>query len=256
MTQQLFSLVGKVALVTGASSGIGRHAAGILANAGARVIACARRLDRLEELVSEIQSMGGTAEAAQLDVTDKESIDSMFKKTNETLGLVDILVNCAGIAETGEFVELDDSIWNKVFAVNLDGLRKMSQEVTSQLIKAKRPGVIINVASVAGMSAAPGWTVYATSKAAVIHLTKNMATELWRHNIRVNALCPGYFPTEMNKEFFSSDQGKEYLKRLPPRRIGNLEELTGPLLLLASDASSYMTGVALPVDGGHAIRLV
>lgn len=256
MTQQLFSLVGKVALVTGASSGIGRHAAGILANAGARVIACARRLDRLEDLVSEIQSMGGTAEAAQLDVTDKESIDSMFKKTNETVGLVDILVNCAGIAETGEFVELDDSIWNKVFAVNLDGLRKMSQEVTSQLIKAKRPGVIINVASVAGMSAAPGWTVYATSKAAVIHLTKNMATELWRHNIRVNALCPGYFPTEMNKEFFSSDQGKEYLKRLPSRRIGNLEELTGPLLLLASDASSYMTGVALPVDGGHAIRLV
>ena len=256
MTQQLFSLVGKVALVTGASSGIGRHTAGILANAGARVVACARRLDRLEDLVSEIQSMGGTAEAAQLDVTDKESIDSMFKKTNETVGLVDILVNCAGIAETGEFVELDDSIWNKVFAVNLDGLRKMSQEVTSQLIKAKRPGVIINVASVAGMSAAPGWTVYATSKAAVIHLTKNMATELWRHNIRVNALCPGYFPTEMNKEFFSSDQGKEYLKRLPPRRIGNLEELTGPLLLLASDASSYMTGVALPVDGGHAIRLV
>ena len=106
------------------------------------------------------------------------------------------------------------------------------------------------------MSAAPGWTVYATSKAAVIHLTKNMATELWRHNIRVNALCPGYFPTEMNQEFFASDEGKEYLKRLPPRRIGNLEELTGPLLLLASDASSYMTGVALPVDGGHAIRLV
>mgnify|MGYP003385946185 FL=1 len=147
MTQQLFSLVGKVALVTGASSGIVRHAAGILANAGARVIACARRLDRLEDLVSEIQSMGGTAEAAQLDVTDKESIDSIFKKTNETVGLVDILVNCAGIAETGEFVELDDSIWNKVFAVNLDGLRKMSQEVTSQLIKAKRPGGIINVAS-------------------------------------------------------------------------------------------------------------
>ncbi|MAQ20437.1 MAG: 2-deoxy-D-gluconate 3-dehydrogenase [Gammaproteobacteria bacterium] len=256
MTQQLFSLAGKVALVTGASSGIGRHSANVLANAGAKVIACARRLDKLETLVSKIRSTGGTAEAVQLDITDNASIDSMFEMAHKTVGLVDILVNCAGIAKTGGFLELDDATWDQVFAVNLDGLRKLSQEVTSQLIKAKRPGVIINVASVAGMSAAPGWTVYATSKAAVIHLTKNMATELWRHNIRVNALCPGYFPTEMNQEFFASDEGKEYLKRLPPRRIGNLEELTGPLLLLASDASSYMTGVALPVDGGHAIRLV
>ena len=158
--------------------------------------------------------------------------------------------------EIGEFTELDDSAWDKVFSVNLDGLRKVSQEVTRQLIVAKRPGVIINVASVAGMNAAPGWTVYATSKAAVIHLTKNMAIELWRHNIRVNALCPGYFPTEMNEEFFASEQGQNYLKRLPPRRTGNLDELTGPLLLLASDASSYITGIALPVDGGHSIRLV
>ncbi|MBH97491.1 MAG: 2-deoxy-D-gluconate 3-dehydrogenase [Rhodospirillaceae bacterium] len=256
MMQNLFSLTGKNALVTGASSGIGRHFAGVLASAGAQVIAGARRTDKLEELVKEIETTGGSAVAVELDVTDQASIDSMFERTSEATGLIDIVVNCAGIVEIGEFTELDDSAWDKVFSVNLDGLRKVSQEVTRQLIVAKRPGVIINVASVAGMNAAPGWTVYATSKAAVIHLTKNMAIELWRHNIRVNALCPGYFPTEMNEEFFASEQGQNYLKRLPPRRTGNLDELTGPLLLLASDASSYITGIALPVDGGHSIRLV
>jgi len=256
MTQELFSLTGKVALVTGASSGLGRHFAKVLAEAGAQVVAGARRIDRLNELVTEINSMNGSAIASQLDVTNQESIHALFEKTVKSIGLIDIVVNCAGITETGKFIEVEDSDWDKVFEVNVNGLRRVSREATRRLIEAKHPGVIVNIASVAGIGAAPGWTAYATSKAAVIHLTKTVATELWRHGIRVNALCPGYFPTEMNKTFLSSEQGQKYVERFPPRRTGELHELTGPLLLLASDASSYMTGVALSVDGGHAIRLV
>ena len=256
MIQELFSLTGKIALVTGASSGLGRHFAKVLAEAGAQVVVSARRIDLLNELVTEINSMNGSAIASQLDVTNQESIYALFEKTVESTGLIDIVVNCAGIAETGKFLEVEDSDWDKVFEVNVNGLRRVSREATRRLIEAKRPGVIVNISSVAGIGAAPGWTAYATSKAAVIHLTKTMATELWRHGIRVNVLCPGYFPTEMNKTFLSSEQGQKYVERFPPRRTGELHELTGPLLLLASDASSYMTGVALSVDGGHAIRLV
>ena len=255
MIQELFSLTGKVALVTGASSGLGRHFAKVLAEAGAQVVVSARRIDLLNELVTEINSMNGSAIASQLDVTNQESIHTLFEKTVESTGLIDIVVNCAGIAETGKFLEVEDSDWDKVFEVNVNGLRRVSQEATRRLIEAEHPGVIVNIASVAGIGAAPGWTAYATSKAAVIHLTKTMATELWRHGIRVNVLCPGYFPTEMNKTFLSSEQGQKYVERFPPRRTGELHELTGPLLLLASDASSYMTGVVLSVDGGHTIRL-
>ena len=256
MIQELFSLTGKVALVTGASSGLGKHFAKVLAEAGAQVVVSARRIDLLNELVTEINSMNGSAIASQLDVTNQESIHALFEKTVKSIGLIDIVVNCAGITETGKFIEVEDSDWDKVFEVNVNGLRRVSREATRRLIEAKHPGVIVNIASVAGIGAAPGWTAYATSKAAVIHLTKTMATELWRHGIRVNVLCPGYFPTEMNKTFLSSEQGQKYVERFPPRRTGELHELTGPLLLLASDASSYMTGVALSVDGGHAIRLV
>ena len=256
MIQELFSLTGKVALVTGASSGLGKHFAKVLAEAGAQVVVSARRIDLLNELVTEINSMNGSAIASQLDVTNQESIHALFEKTVKSIGLIDIVVNCAGITETGKFIEVEDSDWDKVFEVNVNGLRRVSREATRRLIEAKHPGVIVNIASVAGIGAAPGWTAYATSKAAVIHLTKTMATELWRHGIRVNVLCPGYFPTEMNKIFLSSEQGQKYVERFPPRRTGELHELTGPLLLLASDASSYMTGVALSVDGGHAIRLV
>ncbi len=255
MIQELFSLTGKVALVTGASSGLGRHFAKVLAEAGAHVVASARRINHLNELVTEINTMNGSAIASQLDVTNQESINSLFEKTVESIGLIDIVVNCAGIAETGKFLEVEDSDWDKVFEVNVNGLRWVSREATRRLIEARHPGVIVNIASVAGIGAAPGWAAYATSKAAVIHLTKTMATELWRHDIRVNVLCPGYFPTEMNKAFLSSEQGQKYVERFPPRRTGELHELTGPLLLLASDASSYMTGVVLSVDGGHTIRL-
>ncbi len=256
MPETDFNLDGKVALVTGASSGIGRHFATVLAAHGASIVALARRGDRLESLVGEIGEAGGRASAIKYDVTQREGLAAVLDEAEQTAGLADIVVNCAGIANVGSVLELSDEDWDRMMAVNVDGLRRVSQEVARRLVAAGRPGTIVNVASVAGFSVAPGYSAYATSKAAVIHLTRSMATELWRHGIRVNVICPGYFRTEINDEFFASARGKKYVERIPPRRLGRLEELSGPLLLLASDASSFMTGVALPVDGGHSIRLI
>lgn len=250
-----FSLRNKVALVAGASSGIGRHFSKVLAAAGAQVVVLARRLDRLETLVREIEAEDGRASAIEFDVTDRDGVAAMFDKAESSAGLADVIVNCAGIATMGSVLDLDDDDWDRTMEVNLNGLRRVSQEASHRLIAAKRPGAIVNVASVAGLGVLPGYSVYATSKAAVIHLTRSMATELWRDNIRVNAICPGYFMTEMNEEYFATERGRKHIKRMPPRRLGELEELSGPLLLLASDASSYMTGVALPVDGGQSIRI-
>jgi NAD(P)-dependent dehydrogenase (short-subunit alcohol dehydrogenase family) len=251
-----FSLTHKVALVVGASSGIGRHFSKVLAAAGANVVVTARRLERLESLVAEISAEEGRASAIEFDVTDRDGVTEMFDEAERAAGLIDVVVNCAGIANVGPVLELTDSDWDRTLEVNVNGLRRVSQEAARRLIAAERPGSIVNVASVAGAGVAPGYSAYGTSKAAVIQLTRSMATELWRHNIRVNALCPGYFLTEMNEDFFATERGRKYIKRTPPRRLGELDELSGPLLLLASEASSYMTGVALPVDGGHSIRLI
>jgi NAD(P)-dependent dehydrogenase (short-subunit alcohol dehydrogenase family) len=251
-----FTLEGKVALVTGASSGIGRHFSTVLAAHGAHVVALARRAGRLALLVSEIEAAGGQASAIEFDVTQREGLVAVFDEAERAAGLIDVVVNSAGVASVGSALELSDDDWDHVMAVNVDGLRRVSQEAARRLVAAEKPGTIINVASIVGIRAAPGYTAYSTSKAAVIQLTRTMAVELWRHDIRVNAICPGYFVTEINEDFFMSERGKKYVERIPPRRIGELDELGGPLLLLASDASSYMTGVALPVDGGHSIRLI
>ncbi len=251
-----FLLHDKVALVVGASSGIGRHFSKVLAEAGAQVVVLARRMDRLQSLVSEIESEKGQAMAIEFDITDHNGMKSMFDEVRRAAGLADVIINCAGVANMGPVLDLHDDDWDSTMEVNLNGLRRVCQEAARRLIAADRPGTIVNIASIAGLGVAPGYSAYATSKAAVIQLTRSMATELWRHNIRVNAICPGYFLTEMNDEFFATERGRKRIKRMPPRRLGELEELSGPLLLLASDASSYMTGVALPVDGGQSIRLM
>ena len=251
-----FSLAGKTAVVTGASSGIGRESASLLAAHGAHVIALARRKDRLDLLVEEIRNAGGAADALEFDVTDAGAVGTVFDAAEATAGVADIVVNCAGIATVGYAVDQSEEDWTRTMAVNLDGLRRVSQQAARRLVAAEKPGAIVNIASVAGLGAAPGYAAYSTSKAAVIQLTRAMAVELWRHGIRVNALCPGYFRTEINDEFFDSARGQRYIRQIPPRRLGELHELRGPLLLLASDESSYMTGVALPVDGGHSVRIV
>jgi NAD(P)-dependent dehydrogenase (short-subunit alcohol dehydrogenase family) len=256
MISAQFSMSGKVVLVTGASSGIGRHLSKVLAAAGASVVAVARRTDRLESLVAEIESAGGKATAIAFDVAQREGVGALFDEAERAIGLVDVLINSAGIAKVSLSLELDEADWDRVMEVNVNGLRRLSQEAARRLATAGKPGSIVNIASVAGMGASPGYSAYSTSKAAVIQLTRSMAVDLWRHDIRVNAICPGYFLTEINEDYFATERGQAHIKRLPPRRLGELEELSGPCLLLASDASSFMTGVALPVDGGHSVQLV
>ncbi len=243
-------LDGQIALVTGASSGFGAHFATTLAAAGAHVALAARRQDRLETLAQTIGAAGGTAKPFVMDVTDTAGVDTTIATIARDLGPIRILVNNAGIAETGPFLDLTEAQWQHQFGVNFDGVLRVGRSVAKHMAAHGQGGSIINTASIAGFLVGKGLAAYSVSKAAVIHLTKAMALELAPMNIRVNALAPGYFPTELNENFLKSERGRRMLERFPMPRAGRLEELDGPLLLLASDAGSYMTGTILTVDGG------
>ncbi len=252
---EIFSLQGKTALVTGASSGLGRHFARVLARAGARVVAAARRVDRLESLVAEIKSEGGEAVAVALDVTRVDSVKAAFDAAEAAFGPVTVLINNAGVPSNTFFTKLTEDDWRQVMDVNLDGVFRVGQEAARRMIAAGAGGSIVNVSSVLGLGVLKAVAPYAASKAAVIQLTKAMALELARERIRVNALAPGYVVTELNDAFLASASGKKLLGRVPLARAANLEELDGPLLLLASDAGSYMTGSVLTVDGGSLLAM-
>jgi NAD(P)-dependent dehydrogenase (short-subunit alcohol dehydrogenase family) len=257
MNTAIFSsldLSGRVALVTGASSGLGAHFAMVLAQAGATVVAAARRVDRLERLVADISGAGGQAIAVAMDVNDADSVVAAFDQVEASVGTVSILVNNAGVANPSRFVDSTEQQWDFTVDTNLKAVWRVSRDASERMIKAGVTGSIINIASILGLQPGANNALYATAKAGVIQLTKNSAQELWRHNIRVNALCPGYFETEINADFFRSEKGSLYLKKIPPRRLGNMDELTMPLLMLASQAGSFITGVALPVDGGHLLQ--
>ena len=251
--EQLFRLDGRIALVTGASSGLGRHFSNVLANSGANVALAARRLDRLRELANEIENRGGRAVSCELDVSEPETISRTFDRVEEKLGTVDLLVNNAGIAIAEPAIQVDEDEWDRVLNTNLKGAWLVAQQTAQRLIAAGKPGSIINIASILGYRVAKGVGPYAASKAALVQLTKALALEWAHQKIRVNAIAPGYFLTEMNQEFFQrkSSASEAIIRNIPQRRIGNPEELTGVLLLLASDASSYMTGSTVIVDGGH-----
>jgi len=250
MPETMFSLKGRTALVTGASSGLGRHFAQVLSRAGASVVLAARRLDRLQTLAQEIEREGGKALAVALDVTDPDSVQRAFDAA-EALGPVTILVNNAGVPSGSFFTKTSEEEWRSVLAVNLDGVFRVGQEAARRMAANRTGGSIINIASLLGFGVIKGLSTYSATKAAVISLTKSMALELARDNIRVNALAPGYFATEFNEAYLASDAGKRMLARVPMGRAGAVDELDGPLLLLASDAGRFMTGSVITVDGGH-----
>ena len=251
MAEKLFSLEGKAALVTGASSGFGRHFARVLAGAGAKVALAARRLDVLKQLEAEIRGSGGQAAAVAVDVTDRASVAKAFADAEAALGPIAVLVNNAGVPSGSFFTKTTEEEWRAVMSVNLDGVFRVGQEAARRMAANRTGGSIINIASLLGFGVIKGLSTYSATKAAVISLTKSMALELARDNIRVNALAPGYFATEFNEAYLASDAGKRMLARVPMGRAGAVDELDGPLLLLASGAGRFMTGSVITVDGGH-----
>jgi len=247
---------GHTALVTGASSGLGRHFALTLARAGAKVAVAARRTDRLQELVEEIQSFDGRAICLKLDVTDVGSIREAVKQAETELGPLTILVNNAGVAITKPALEVTEEDWDAVLNVNLRGVWLTAQEVARHMAAHGRGGSIVNIASILAFRVSKQLSSYAASKAAVVQLTRSLAVELAPRKIRVNAIAPGYIETEINRDFFATPAGEAMVKRIPAGRVGRESELDGALLLLASDAGSYITGSVITVDGGHSINPV
>ena len=248
-----FRLKGRRALVTGASSGLGRHFALSLAQAGAAVVVAARSIDKLAETVAEIKASGGEALAVRMDVTDPASVKRGFDQIEASGGVADVIVNNAGLAVSRPLLEQTEADWDTVVGTNLKGAWLVAQEGARRLVAAKRPGSIVNIASITGERVAGGVAPYCTSKAGVMHLTRAMALELARHGVRVNALAPGYVQTELNRDFLASEPGERLRSRIPQRRFGTPEELDGPLLLLASDAGAYITGSIVFADGGHLV---
>ena len=245
-----FNLSGQVALVTGASSGLGEYFATVLARAGCKVAITARRRERLDSLAA---NLGGNTTAYSLDVTDAEAVGRTLAHIRSDLGPVSILVNNAGIGLASSFLDAEEADTRQTFETNQQAVWQVAQLTARQMVAEEIPGSIINIASVLGLRVMSGAASYSVSKAAVVQMTKAMALELARYNIRANALAPGYFPTEMNSDFLKSEAGAKVLNRSPMRRAGEYEELQGIVLLLASARSSFITGTVIPVDGGHSI---
>lgn len=250
-----FSLKGRVALVTGSGSGLGKHFAHVLSDAGAAVVCVGRRLEPVQVVAEDIRRKGGKALALSMDVTDPNSIREGFSSIQQQCGLVDVLINNAGLSNPTAFEEMTREQWTSLVDANLSGPFYVAQEMAKRLIAADKPGSIVNIASILGHLARPQFINYGTTKGGVIHMTQYMALDLMPYGIRVNALAPGYFPSEMTNPFYESEAGKREIAVLPIQRLGRHEELNGPLLLLASEASSYMSGSVITVDAGHSVKL-
>jgi len=249
----LFDLSGRTALVTGASSGLGEHFARTLAANGAAVVVAARREDRLAALVKDITGAGDRAAAVRMDVTDGASIRTGFETAAGHFGPIDVTINNAGISAPGTTLDLPEADWDQVVDTNLRGAWLVAQAAARQLVAAGRPGRIVNIASIVGLRPIGQLAPYAAAKAGLIHLTRTLAMEWARHHIQVNAIAPGYFATDINREFWETLAGKRLIERIPQRRLGQPQDLDGALLLLASDAGAFMTGSVIVVDGGHTV---
>lgn len=254
MSSIQLSLQGKTALITGANGGLGQHFTLTLAQAGARLAVAGRRLADVESIAARLVEAGHQAVAVEMDVSDAASVAAGIAHAAEALGPIHIVVNNAGIAVTKPALDYTDEDWLKVIDVNLNGAWRVAQAAARHMKKHGEGGSIINIASIYGLRVAAQVPAYIASKAGLIRLTEALALELARYQIRVNALAPGYIETDINRDFFATDAGQALIKRIPQRRLGQPADLDGPLLLLASDASRFMTGATLVVDGGHTIN--
>jgi len=251
-----FDLAGEVALVTGASSGIGRHLAELLAVAGAKVALAARRVDRLAEAAREIEAAGGECLPISLDVTRSDSVVATVAKAETELGPLTILVNNAGVVVSKPLFEHTEADWDHVVDTNLKGAWLAAREFAHHLVGLERPGRIINISSVLGLRTIGRVPAYCAAKAGLTHLTHVLAMELARYGILVNALAPGYVETDFNRAFFQTEAGKALISRIPLKRLGQTEDLDGAMLLLASPAGAYLTGAVIAVDGGHGVAAI
>jgi 3-oxoacyl-[acyl-carrier protein] reductase len=253
---EMFSLQGRVALVTGASSGLGTQFAKALADNGAAVALVARRAERLKALKDEIESKGGKAVAIEADVTDRAAVARAFDAAEKAFGTVTILVNNAGIAQSStRAVEVTPEEWRKVLGLDLDAVFYNAQEAARRMLAAGKKGGIVNIASVLGFGVSKGVAAYATAKAAVVQMTKALGVELAFKGVRVNAIAPGWFVTEINDKYLMGEAGDALKRAIPMGRFGKDGDLDGALLLLVSDAGSYITGATIVVDGGQVVMI-
>jgi 3-oxoacyl-[acyl-carrier protein] reductase len=251
----LFDLTGQVALVTGASSGLGLRFAEVLAANGAKVVLVARRADRLADVKQKIEKAGGKAIAVEADVLDRDNMRHAFDAAEKAFGTVTILLNNAGIAHTDRAIDLSEETWKQVMAIDLDAVFFWSQEAARRLMAASKQGAIVNIASVVGFNVSKGIAAYAVAKAGVVQITKALALEWATRGIRVNGIAPGWFTTDINRDFLASERGQAIRREIPMERFGEDGDLDGSLLLLVSRAGRFMTGETVLVDGGQSVAL-
>jgi NAD(P)-dependent dehydrogenase (short-subunit alcohol dehydrogenase family) len=251
-----FELSGQVALVTGASSGIGRHLALLLAAAGAKVALAARRSDLLTKVTREIEAEGGIAVPIVLDVTNPDSVAAAVAEAERALGPLSLLVNNAGVTIAKPVLEHTEADWDQVLDTNLKGAWLITREFAAHLVARGRPGRVVNIASILAERAIPQGPSYCAAKAGLVHLTHVLAMELARYGILVNALAPGFIETDLTRAFLRSEAGKRLQARIPLRRLGRPDDLDGAMLLLASPAGAYLTGAVITVDGGHSVAAI
>lgn len=252
---ELFDLTGRVALVTGASSGLGARFAEVLASNGAAVGLVARRRERLAGIASRIEAAGGRAVAVEADVLDRAAMNLAFDAVEAQFGAVTILINNAGVAHANRAVDMPETEWRRVLGTDLDAVFFWAQEAARRMLAAGTPGAIVNIASVLGFGVAKGVAAYATAKAGVIQLTKALGLELAFKGIRVNAIAPGWFMTDLNRDYLASEAGDRLRREIPVGRFGHDGDLDGALLLLVSDAGRFIAGATIVVDGGQTVAL-
>jgi NAD(P)-dependent dehydrogenase (short-subunit alcohol dehydrogenase family) len=252
---QIFDLKGRVALVTGASSGLGVRFAEVLAENGAAVALVARRADRLAAVKERIEKAGGRAIAIGADVLDLKAMARAFDEAEKAFGTVTILVNNAGVAHSDRAVELSEKGWRRILSTNLDAVFFWAQEAARRMLAAKKAGAIVNIASVLGIGVSKGTVAYSAAKAAVIQLTKTLGLELAFKGVRVNAIAPGWIVTELNRDYLMSEAGAAIKREIPVGRFGEERDLDGALLLLVSDAGRFIAGTTIVVDGGQVVTI-